>query len=75
MSEIEKALKDEETDLINISDDERLMLVDVLAFVSHALKKEMIWFNKRGLKHNQQYIEFCQRMAKKFACMKVHQVS
>ena len=70
MSEIEKALKTEEEDF-HISNDERLMLIDILIFVAAALKSGKLWFNEKGIEKNANYIWFCEMIAKKFANMPV----
>ena len=74
MSEIEKHLRDsEEGEDLHISNADRKMLVDLLACVSVALGSGKLWFNKPGKKYNQQFCEFADKMARKFANMKVEQ--
>lgn len=70
---IAEALKDDETPDVSISNEERLMLIDILYMIAATLENGKLWFNKPGIKNNQQYIDFCKMMAKKFANMEVHQ--
>jgi hypothetical protein len=68
MSEIEKALKSKEEDF-HINNEERLVLIDVLAFVAGALDTNKIWFNSKS--QNPYFSKFCKEMAARFANMPV----
>lgn len=72
MSDIEAALKDEEAPF-HISNEERIMLVEVLGSVASVLKDGKLWFNAQGDKCNHMYADFCLDMAKRFANMPVEQ--
>lgn len=63
-------LRDDGEDDVHIGAEDLRTLVDILAFVSVALSEGRLWFNKPG-ESNRQYAEFCDRMARKFANIKI----
>ena len=72
MSEIEAALKDEEAPF-HISNEERLMLVEVLGCIASVLKAKKLTFETKSGPANSYYADFCLEMAKRFANMPVEQ--
>lgn len=70
MNEIEEALKSEEKEFW-IADHERLMLIDIMTMVAMAISDGRLWFNKKDWAYNQQYVEFLNEMARRFANMPV----
>lgn len=67
-----EALTGEEEEFY-ISNSERIMLVDMLAFVSVSLRTGKFFFNKPGKENNRQYAEFAEEMARRLASMPVHE--
>lgn len=72
MSEIIGALQDEQQDFW-IADQERIALCEILTMIAAALKSGSIWFNKNDREFQQQYIDLCETIAKRFANMPVKQ--
>lgn len=68
---IEEALKTKEVEDIQISNEDRLQLIDILGCVSVVLKSGKLHFNGPG-PHNLKFSDFCLEMARKFSNMKVH---
>ena len=70
-SPIEEALRtSKEGEELHITNEERLTLIEILAFVASLLVKEKIWINGKG-SHNLKFAQFCEKMAKKFSNMEV----
>lgn len=70
-SEIEKALKCGEPEPLNISNDERLMLLEMLACVAGVLRQGKLWFNGPKDPVNEKYADLAESFASKLANMPV----
>lgn len=72
MSEILEALEDEITEF-HMTNDERVTLIEMLAFFAGVLETGKIWINKKDRCYQQPYIELLKSLAKRFANMRVEQ--
>lgn len=70
MSDIEKALKEEQQDFY-ISNEERISLIEILACVASVLRTGNLYFNGKG-DHNLCYADLCIELAKRFANMPIN---
>jgi hypothetical protein len=70
-SKILDALKEDDESPFWISNDERIMLTEMLASVSVVLRNGSLWFNKKGDPVNQQYADLADCIARRFANMPV----
>ncbi len=74
MSKIVEVLRDtEEGEDVHISSEDMKTLVEILSCVAVAIQYDRLWFNDKSTKTNLQYVEFCTRMAKKFANIKIEE--
>ena len=64
------ALRTTGDDDVHISSEDMKQLVDILGFVSEALRSGKLWFNRPG-PTNKAHAEFCKRMAFKFSNIKI----
>lgn len=62
----------EEGEDVHIGLEDMKQLVDVLGSVAALLRDGTLWFNQPGEK-NQKHADFCERMARKFANIKIQQ--
>jgi len=65
-------LRDSEED-VHLSLEDTKQLVQMLMMVAGTLKTGKLWFNEPGLEYNMQFIEFCERIARKFSNIKIEQ--
>lgn len=71
---IEEALKTRPEEF-HITNDERITLIEVLSFISCALKQGQLKFDSAGSQTtNAQYGEFCECIARRFANMPVQEI-
>ena len=55
---------------VHITSEDMKMLVDILGCVSVALREGKLWFNDK--KQSPVYADYCERIARKFANIKIH---
>lgn len=55
---------------VHITSEDMKMLVDILGCVSVVLREGKLWFNDK--EQSPVYADFCERIARKFANIKIH---